>query len=270
MKSTNTASTASIAAIAFTASTVCINDLTLSAKYSVTKDGDVYVFSCIDEMGIRMHITPSMPVYQSAMDAAKTANAIDKITNIAADAKASVPQYKPESKAKPAAKAAKTEDKPAVEDSTERKVVADSVSFSTNKAGKPVAKRSRKAPAAAKAAEPAVEAAPDAKAAKPEVKAAPAAKAAKAEAKAKPAAKAAKPADGWIGTSITGKGWAIKFDAEMQRTRVTFESSPSEKQLNAVESAGFYFSRQMNSWNKKLSFKAYAAAQELAATLKKI
>ena len=44
---------------------------------------------------------------------------------------------------------------------------------------------------------------------------------------------------------------------------------PSKKAIKAVENAGFYYSSKMNSWNKKLTFKAYRAAQELAKELTK-
>ena len=76
------------------------------------------------------------------------------------------------------------------------------------------------------------------------------------------------PADkSWIGTTITGKGWNIAFDAKAGRTRVLFQAAPTDAQKAAIESAGFYWSAQLKSWNKKLTCKAYRAAQALAATL---
>lgn len=71
----------------------------------------------------------------------------------------------------------------------------------------------------------------------------------------------------WIGTTITGKGWNIAFDAKAGRTRVLFQAAPTDAQKAAIESAGFYWSAQLKSWNKKLTCKAYRAAQALAATL---
>lgn len=85
--------------------------------------------------------------------------------------------------------------------------------------------------------------------------------------KAEPAKQVEPAGKGWIGTSITGKGWAITFDQATQRTRVSFTGTPSAKQKAAVESAGFYFSAALKTWNKKLTCKAYRAAKELAATL---
>lgn len=71
----------------------------------------------------------------------------------------------------------------------------------------------------------------------------------------------------FIGDSITGKGWKIYFDGAKKRTRVIFDSKPTDAARASLEKAGFYFSSAMNSWNKKLTFKAYRAAQALSAEL---
>ncbi len=94
-------------------------------------------------------------------------------------------------------------------------------------------------------------------------------------------AKAEQPADGkqtrgpvpektFIGQIIEGKGWRILFDGETGRTRVIFDAAPSDAARAAVEKAGFYFSAVMNSWNKKLTFKAYRAAQALSVELQTV
>ena len=70
-----------------------------------------------------------------------------------------------------------------------------------------------------------------------------------------------------IGTAITGKGWNIAFDQQTGRTRVLFQAQPTDAQKAAIENAGFYWSAQLNSWNKKLTCKAYRAAQALAVAL---
>ena len=120
------------------------------------------------------------------------------------------------------------------------------------------AAKDKPAPAQDKPA-PAQEAAP----AKPSRKPAQAKPSKPAPAQDKPA-----PADKpWIGTTITGKGWNIAFDAKAGRTRVLFQAAPTDAQKAAIESAGFYWSAQLKSWNKKLTCKAYRAAQALAATL---
>ena len=106
----------------------------------------------------------------------------------------------------------------------------------------------------------------------------PAAPAAVEETPAAPAADPAPVADGkatrgpvpektFIGESITGNGWKILFDGETSRTRIIFESKPTDAARAALDKAGFFFSAAMNSWNKKLTFKAYRAAQALAGEL---
>lgn len=71
----------------------------------------------------------------------------------------------------------------------------------------------------------------------------------------------------FIGETISGKGWRILFDADTQRTRVCFDSAPSDAARAVVEKAGFYFSAALNSWNKKLTFKAHRAAVALSGEL---
>ena len=127
------------------------------------------------------------------------------------------------------------------------------------------AAKDKPAPAQDKPA-PAQEAAP----AKPSRKPAQAKPSKPAPAQDKPAPTQDKPAPAdkpWIGTTITGKGWNIAFDAKAGRTRVLFQAAPTDAQKAAIESAGFYWSAQLKSWNKKLTCKAYRAAQALAATL---
>ena len=114
--------------------------------------------------------------------------------------------------------------------------------------------------AASKASKPAEAPAPVQEVA-PAVEAAPAQEAAPAPVQDAPAGKV------WIGTAIQGKGWSIAFDAAAGRTRVQVEGTPTDAQRSAIEQAGFYWSAQLNSWNKKLTCKAYRAAQALASTL---
>ena len=81
------------------------------------------------------------------------------------------------------------------------------------------------------------------------------------------AARGAVPEKTFIGQTLQGNGWKIYFDGIQNRTRVIFSVNPSAKAIKAVENAGFYYSSKMNSWNKKLTFKAYRAAQKLAQEL---
>ena len=80
-------------------------------------------------------------------------------------------------------------------------------------------------------------------------------------------ARAEVPEKNFIGDTITGRGWRIFFDGEAGRTRVMFDADPTEAARAAVEKAGFYFSAAMNSYNKKLTFKARRAALALSGEL---
>ena len=74
----------------------------------------------------------------------------------------------------------------------------------------------------------------------------------------------------WVGTEIKGRGWKIMFDGNQGRTRVVFTRKPSEAARKAVDAAGFFWSPVMKSWNKKLTFKAFRAAQALSVQLRTI
>lgn len=74
----------------------------------------------------------------------------------------------------------------------------------------------------------------------------------------------------FAGSQIDGNGWKILFDDQTARTRVIFNGVPTDAARAAVEKAGFYYSRALNSWNKKLTWKAYRAAQVLSGTLSKL
>ena len=87
----------------------------------------------------------------------------------------------------------------------------------------------------------------------------------KAEKPAQPA-KQAVPTD-WVGSRIDGKGWYVVFDDAAKRTRFVFAQKPTDAQAAAIAAAGFYFSANMQSYNKHLTLKAYKAAMALVATL---
>lgn len=78
------------------------------------------------------------------------------------------------------------------------------------------------------------------------------------------------PEKSFIGETIRGAGWLVLFDKAVNRTRIIFDKAPEGAVLEALENAGFYYSKAMGSWNKKLTFKAYRAAQKLAAELNRI
>ena len=250
MKSTTTANTWN-----FAPNSITVNGQTFPASYSLARGGDVYVFTALraaadaPEMPVRVHISADMPMHAEAVAAAQAAkgkpSAQDKPAPVQA-APSPVDKPAPAKKASAPAKA-----KPAAEDKSAP------------------AKRSHKSKGIRRPDVPAppVQDKPSAPAKKPApVQAAPApVQAAPAPVQDKPAAA---PTDKpWIGTTITGKGWNIAFDQQTGRTRVLFQAQPTDAQKAAIENAGFYWSAQLNSWNKKLTCKAYRAAQALAVAL---
>ena len=74
----------------------------------------------------------------------------------------------------------------------------------------------------------------------------------------------------FVGTSIKGARFEIIFDGEAQRTRVIIPAEYRDSARATVEKAGFYYSAPLDSWNKKLTFRAYRAAVALAAELEKV
>lgn len=84
------------------------------------------------------------------------------------------------------------------------------------------------------------------------------------------AARAAAPEKTFAGTEIAGNGWKILFDADQQRTRIIFADAPTDAAKKVLDAAGFFWSGRMQSWNKKLTFRAYRAAQFVAQELSAI
>ena len=250
MKTANTAAkivpvVADTNAWKFTATTAALDKHTFDATYSVARSGDVYVFASIGDTPVRIHIGKGMPTYHEALEAAMAAKNAAKQPATQAESK---PVEQPKPAEQPAKQAgAKPEAKPAP--AAKQPKAAKPAKQAAPAQDKPAKAAKQPKPAAAKPpVEPAKPAAKQPKAAKPAKQAAPADKA-------------------WIGTTLTGKGWRIAFDEATQRTRVSFDADPSAKQKSAVEAAGFYFSAQLKSWNKKLTCKAYRAALALADTL---
>lgn len=217
----------------FAPETVTVNGRTFPASYSLARSGDVYVFVTVQESAdsqgipVRMHIGATMPMHADAVAAAKAARKPAKDASKAAPAPVDKPDPVQE---------APTQDKPAPAKAEQ----------SVKKAAKKPASHAKDKPAkkASKTAAPApVQEAPTQN---------------------KPAPVGDK---SWIGTIIAGNGWNIAFDAQAGRTRVLFQATPSDAQKAAIESAGFFWSAAMNSWNKGLTCKAHRAAVALAAEL---
>ena len=72
----------------------------------------------------------------------------------------------------------------------------------------------------------------------------------------------------FAGTQINGNGWKILFDDKTGRTRVILTDGAPAIMQKFVTAAGFWYSPNQKSYNKKLSWKAYRAALKLAEQLK--
>ena len=78
----------------------------------------------------------------------------------------------------------------------------------------------------------------------------------------------AAPEKPFAGDKICGQGWTIVFDIALQRTRVIVQDENREQLRPIIENAGFYYSKNTDSWHKKLTFKAQRAAVALAENLR--
>jgi hypothetical protein len=81
-------------------------------------------------------------------------------------------------------------------------------------------------------------------------------------------AQSSAPEKHFIGQTIQGTGWRIIFDGDAGRTRVIVQDNAPDAVREAVQAAGFYWSKNLESYNKKLTFRAYRAAQALAQQLR--
>lgn len=228
----------------FTRDSLSINGCTCPATYSPSKDGTLYIFTGLMYPGadkatpVRLTLKPDMgDLYALAMAAATTPAEPEEAPAPVAEAEP-VPTVNPDSVKVPEGYA------PVVADGV---IVAveqhiDLTAETPAAPAEPVEAETPAAPAEAAPVEtPAAEPAP---------------------------AEAAPVVKPWLGTSISGKGWTISFDEQVSRTCVRFEGEPSAAQKAAVESAAFYFRRDLGCWVKKLTCKAHRAALTLADVLK--
>ena len=84
------------------------------------------------------------------------------------------------------------------------------------------------------------------------------------------AARGPVPEKTFVGEVIQGNGWKIVFDGEASRTRIIFDELPTDAAKEALKEAGFYYSTNMDSWNKKLTFRAYRAAKAISDKLSEL
>lgn len=275
MKNTKTANV-----FAFAQDSITANGKTFPAQYSINPAGIVFAFVKVEQDGaqvdVRIKIAPEDPNYPAALKAAQEEREARKQTQAAPDASAAcisaaacVPVSAAADPVQADASASVAQEVPAQVPASVETPAAQDTPAPAKAQRKASAKKRAKAAApvvAEKTAEavtaPAVvteaaqEAAPEAEPEQP--------------ARDPKQTRGPVPEKAFVGTSLKGKGWKILFDGDHDRTRVIFTRKPSKAAREAVEKAGFYWSPVMESWNKKLTHKAFRAAQALALELRAV
>ena len=268
MSNTTTATAANV--WTFAPDAVTVNGRTFPASYSLARSGDVYVFATVKaaadaaDVPVRLHISATMPMHADAVAAAEAARKASKPAPVQ-EQPAHVQEQPAPVQEQPAPvqeQPAPVQDKPAPVQEQPAPVQEQPapVQEQPAPAKKPRRSTAKKASKPAPVEQPApVQEQPAPVQEQP----------APVQDKPDPVQEQPAPVAGkaWIGTTIQGKGWSIAFDADAGRTRVQVEGTPTDAQRSAIEQAGFYWSSQLKSWNKKLTCKAYRAAQALATTL---
>ena len=261
----NTTKTANV--FAFAQDSITANGKTFPAQYSINPAGFVFAFVKVQQgdtsADVRIKIAPDDPNYPAALKAAQQERETRKQEQSAPEASAACV----------AAVAAAQLDTPTA-------VTAEAAEEQPAEAATPVAdpapapaKAQRKAPAKKRAK--AAEAKPSEAVTAPAIVAEAAQEAAHEVEPEQPArdpkqTRGPVPEKAFVGTTLKGKGWKILFDGDHARTRVIFTRKPSKAAREAVEKAGFYWSPVMESWTKKLTHKAFRAAQALALELRAV
>ena len=237
----------------FTPDTITAKGKTFPAEYSISTDS-VTVFVKVDDTGTpaRIRFEPKDSQYDecraaalAAADAWKAKRAEQQDADKPAETASAAPVVADEKPVKKPAR--KTSKKPARKDQTpadERPEIISSQPATAQAPAAPAAPAEDPTPAETPASNADAETPNNGKAARGPV-----------------------PEKPFIGTEITGKGWKVLFDGVEKRTRFIFEEDPTPAALAELNTAGFYYSPSLNSWNKKLTFKAYRAAQALAVKL---
>ena len=226
----------------FAANCITVNGKTFPARYEVTAAA-VNVFATVTEDGkektVCICIEAGNELYgPAALAAVKEAPEAQQAEEEAQQAEPEAEQAEEEAQAEPEAEQA--EEVQQIEEAQQ-----------TEEAEQAAPEVEQTAPEAEQAAPEVEQTAPEAEQTAPDPK----------------AARGPVPEKTFIGQSITGAGWAIIFDGAHNRTRVIISKGNHDKLRGIVESAGFYYSASMDSWNRKLTFRAYRAAQALAQEL---
>lgn len=245
----------------FAPDSVTVNGYTSTARYSLAKDATLYVFAGMLTPGtdkltpVRFALKPAQgEIYTAALSAAV-------LTPAPEEPAATVEDVGPAEPAAPVEDVEPAEPAAPVEDVGPAEPAAPAEDVRPAEPAAPVEDVGPKRAPRKKAA-PAVKADP--------VQAEEAAPAPVEDVGSDEPVKPAPVEKPWIGTSISGDGWKIDFDAKVERTCIRFAATPTAAQKAIVDAAGFYYRNDLKCFVKKLTCKAYRAAQSVAAGLKAI
>ena len=245
----------------FAPDSVTVNGYTSTARYSLAKDATLYVFAGMLTPGtdkltpVRFALKPAQgEIYTAALSAAG-------LTPAPEEPAATVEDVGPAEPAAPVEDVEPAEPAAPVEDVGPAEPAAPAEDVRPAEPAAPVEDVGPKRAPRKKAA-PAVKADP--------VQAEEAAPAPVEDVGSDEPVKPAPVEKPWIGTSISGDGWKIDFDAKVERTCIRFAATPTAAQKAIVDAAGFYYRNDLKCFVKKLTCKAYRAAQSVAAGLKAI
>ena len=263
MRKTISTATTTVTSPAWTFAPDCVtvNGYTSTARYSLAKDATLYVFAGMLTPGtdkltpVRFALKPAQgEIYTAALSAAGLTPAPEEPAATVEDVGPAEPAA-PVEDVEPAEPAAPVEDVGPAEPAAPAEDVRPAEPAAPVENVKP-----KRAPR--KKAAPAVKADP--------VQAEEAAPAPVEDVGSDEHVKPAPVEKPWIGTSISGDGWKIDFDAKVERTCIRFAATPTAAQKAIVDAAGFYYRNDLKCFVKKLTCKAYRAAQSVAAGLKAI
>ena len=245
----------------FAPDSVTVNGYTSTARYSLAKDATLYVFAGMLTPGtdkltpVRFALKPAQgEIYTAALSAAG-------LTPAPEEPAATVEDVGPAEPAAPVEDVEPAEPAAPVEDVGPAEPAAPAEDVRPAEPAAPVEDVGPKRAPRKKAA-PAVKADP--------VQAEEAAPAPVEDVGSDEPVKPAPVEKPWIGTSISGDGWKIDFDAKVERTCIRFAATPTAAPKAIVDAAGFYYRNDLKCFVKKLTCKAYRAAQSVAAGLKAI
>ena len=74
----------------------------------------------------------------------------------------------------------------------------------------------------------------------------------------------------WDGITLEGRGWTIRFDQEIGKTRLMFSRYPGRAAVEAAKEAGFCWNAAEGEWRRGYKKSSFDAASKLAEQLPRL